>query len=601
VRPLLSVASVLLTLSVTVAGDVGSQVQAQAAPPPAQTRDIAKPVPPPTGKGQISGTVKDQAGDPVRRATVTITGDMRLTRMTMTDEQGRFVLSDLPGGRFAVTASKAGYPQVSYGAKRPFRPGSGVFIQEGEHASDIALVLARGAVMTGTVYDEDGVPMPGVPVMAWEVRTSLGGERTLDYAGPEPVTVVTDDQGAYRVFDLAPGTYTFGTSWYFGHQFSDVRTPTPAELRAAFAPANQSLRTTPTPTPEPPLPRSNYSPVFTPGVVDPLTADTFTLKAGEVRSGVDLRMKFEPTSRIEGTIIDPRGAPIGVELSLWRRGPVQALNTGQTRPGFSDNKFTFNSLSPGLYSVIAKSREASAGAVMWASADVSLVGGEPTQVTLTLQPAAKLSGRVVFEGTGFAPPADLSRLSVQLPGVGASSRDSVSAQVTAAGTVASDGVIPGRYLLRAGIPGGLPPTGPAWTVRSVTTGGQDVTDRAFDVSPGGISDLVITFTSEVSELSGTITSPTGAPETDYFVIAMPADREYWVPGSRRITSTRPDANGRYLFRGLPAGDYRIAVTTDLVPRDLQEMSTLEPLTAASLPVTIATGEKKTLNIKTSGS
>ena len=55
-----------------------------------------------------------------------------------------------------------------------------------------------------------------------------------------------------------------------------------------------------------------------------------------------------------------------------------------------------------------------------------------------------------------------------------------------------------------------------------------------------------------------------------------------------------------MFRGLPAGDYRIAVTTDLVPRDLQDVSALEQLLAQSVPVTIAFGEKKQLDLKTAG-
>jgi hypothetical protein len=296
-RPALLVAWVLLALP-----GIG---QAQAPPQsPPQVRDAGKPVPPPTGKGRISGTVKDQVGEPVRRASVSISGDMRLDRMTMTDEKGGFSLTDLPSGRFSVTARKAGYPPVSYGAKRPFRPGAGIFLQEGEHASDIALVLARGAVLTGTVYDEEGVPMPGVPVMAWEVRTSLSGERTLD--GGESVTYVTDDRGVYRAYGLAPGSYTLGTTWYYSGQGFDVRTPTPAELRAAFAPVNQTspaARPQGPPAPEPPL--YNYSPVFSPGVLDPMSADTFTLKSGEERTGVDLRMQFQPTSRVEGTIVNP--------------------------------------------------------------------------------------------------------------------------------------------------------------------------------------------------------------------------------------------------------------------------------------------------------
>ena len=564
----------------------------------AQVRDAAKSVPPPSGKGRISGSVTDERGEPVRRATIKISGDMRLDRMTMTDDQGHFSLGDLPSGRFSVTADKAGYPQVSHGAKRALRPGPGVFLQEGEHAPDVALVLARGAVMTGTVYDENGAPLAAVPVMAWEVRTALNGQRTLDLAN-EPVTVFSDDNGTYRLFGLPPGVFTVGTTWYFGNSFYDVRAPTAAELRAAFAPANQP-RPGPSPSPTPEPPRFNYAPVFSPGVLDALAADTFTLKPGEVRTGVDLRMQFEPTSRIEGTIVDPGGQPISVELGLTRRGPVKALNTTQARPGQTDSRFTFNSLSPGLYTVHARTRRGTSGIPMWASADVSLTGGAPVEVTLTMQPAATLSGRVVFEGTELAAPTDLTRVSLTLVDVGPGVSNFASGTVDATGSVSVPGVVPGRFMVRASVPGGLPPTGLGWTVRSVTVGGRDVTDRGFDITSGGASDVAIAFTSAVSELSGMLTSASGAPETDYFVIAMPADREYWLPTSRRIVSTRPDGKGRYVFRGLPAGDYRIAVTTDLVPRDLQEVNTIERLAAQSLPVTIATGERKVLNIKTSG-
>ncbi|HQX82392.1 MAG TPA: carboxypeptidase-like regulatory domain-containing protein [Vicinamibacterales bacterium] len=566
----------------------------------AQVRDVGKPAPPPTGKARISGIVKDQAGEPVRRANVKISGDMRLDRMTMTDEQGRFTLSDLPSGRFSVTASKAGYPQVSYGAKRPFRPGAGIFLQEGEHAADIALVLARGAVLTGTIYDEDGAPMPGVPVMAWEVRTSLSGERTLDYAGSEPITIISDDQGAYRVFGLPAGTYTVGTSWYYSGDRFEVRTPTEAEVRAAFTPT-QSLRPVLTPPPTTPSPeptRYNYAPVFSPGVLDPLAADTFTLKPGEERTGVNLQMQFQPTSRIEGTIVDSRGLPIAVQLTVTRRSAVQALNTSQVRPGQTDSRFTIPSLSPGLYSVSARSRDASSGAVMWASQDVSLSGGDPTMVTLSLLPAAAVAGRVVFEGTDLAQPPDLSRVTVRLVDVGPAAGNSTSATLDAAGLVTAAGVVPGRYMVRAAVPGAVPASGPAWTVRSVTTGGRDVTDVGFDITDGGLADLTVTFTSQVSELSGALTTQSGAPETDYFVIAIPANRDYWMPGSRRIVSTRPDAKGRYVFRGLPGGEYRIAVTTDLVARDLQEMNVIAQLAAQSIPATIAFGERRVVNIRT---
>ena len=153
------------------------QVVAAAAPPaasPPPREFSAKDIAPPTGTGAIAGAVIDLEKKPVRHAHVTIegTGDIRLTRTTITDDQGRFSVTDLPAGRFTVSAEKTGYPQVSYGASRPFRAGSGIFLQAGQQAQDIVLTLAPGAGLTGVVYDEHGEPLPGVPVQACLLYTS---------------------------------------------------------------------------------------------------------------------------------------------------------------------------------------------------------------------------------------------------------------------------------------------------------------------------------------------------------------------------------------------------------------------------------------------
>jgi len=63
---------------------------------------------------------------------------------------------------------------------------------------------------------------------------------------------------------------------------------------------------------------------------------------------------------------------------------------------------------------------------------------------------------------------------------------------------------------------------------------------------------------------------------------------------------RPARTPRYIFRGLPAGDYRVAVTTDLVTGDLQDVSALERLLTISTPLSIAEAEKKTFDIKIAG-
>ena len=575
------------------------QVVAAAAPPVASTppREFsAKDIAPPTGAGAIAGAVIDLEKKPVRRAHVTIegTGDIRLERTTITDDQGRFSVTDLPAGRFTVSAEKTGYPQVSYGASRPFRAGSGIFLQAGQQARDIVLTLAPGAGLTGVVYDEHGEPLPGVPVQAWEVRTALSGERTIAFpsAGVE-TQYTTDEQGRYRVYGLAPGDYVMGTAWFYHGQPFAVRMLTDAELRAAFQSAGQAPPASDS-SAAPNQARYNYSPVFSPGVVDPFAAGVYTLEAGEMRTGVDLRMQFHPMSSLEATITAPDGSEAVARTGLSRRNIPEALNTITATPANS-GRYRSGSLSPGDWRLSAQVPAEAGKPALWAISDFTVSGGEPITLSLFLQPALVVKGAVRFESTAAKPPADLSRVSILLRGVGMVDLETATT-IDPAGAVSITGVIPGQYSVRTAVPAGIS-SGTSWTVKSVVAGGQDVTDRRFEIPSSGVPDLTITFTDVTTELGGAIMTPTGGPAPDYFVIAIPADRAYWLPGSRRIASTRPDGSGRYQFRTLPAGEYCVALTTDLVPEDLRDTAALERLFAQSVAITIGAGEKKTLDLR----
>ena len=162
------------------------------------------------------------------------------------------------------------------------------------------------------------------------------------------------------------------------------------------------------------------------------------------------------------------------------------------------------------------------------------------------------------------------------------------------------GVIPGQFRVNATVTTGSAPGQPSWTIKSVIADARDVTDLPLTIVPGAAPTVTVPFTDQSAELSGTLSLPTGQPATDYFVVLLPADRAYWTALSRRIASTRPDGAGRYVFRNLPAGTYRIAVTTDLVTRDLQDMAALERLAAESAPVTLGFAEKRLFDIKVGG-
>jgi uncharacterized protein (DUF2141 family) len=545
--------------------------------------------------------VTDDAKQPVRHATVEITGDMRLSRSIVTDDAGRFAFVDLPKGRFTITASKAGYPRMSYGASRPNRTGSGLLIAEGQHVTTIALTLSRGAVITGTVYDDHGQPMPGVPVQAYEVRTSLGGERTFNYAETVALSFTTDDHGIYRIFGLQPGEYTVGTAWFFSSR-GGMRTPTDAEIQAAFSAAH------PTPSPlgvsQAPPPIFNFTPVFIPDAVNPLNAATVVLAAGEIRDSVDLHMQFRRVVALEGRLSGPNGPVPSARLVLHRRTEIEAMRVGSFYRAAPDGTFGAPNLIPATYQIIAETPAADGQPQMFAQATFNVTGDEtePIRLALTLQPSMTMSGSVEFAGTGTLPKPDLSKVNVFLtPSEETGETNGITAPtIDPSGHFTVTGVRPGRYTVSVNIQPAPPAGQPAWRLLSVTADGSDVTDLPIDVGAAGPPVIALKFTDRASELSGSLTTGSGQPATDYFVVVFPDDERYWTGGSRRILSARPDATGHYIFRGLPAGNYRLAVTTDLVNGDLRDRGALLRLKDQSRPVSVSLDAPTTLNLKVGG-
>jgi hypothetical protein len=590
----------LTTLACACAITVGT-AQTRVAPqaPQAPPRDTPVPAPLPTGTGGISGVVRDEGERPLRRATVAIAGDMRLRRSVMTGDDGRFAFRDLPSGRFTVTASKPAYPSASYGALRPNRPGAGVFVEDGEQVSDVAITLARGGVITGTVFDEHGQPMPGVPVQPWEVRTALSGERILDSPSTGGVATMTDDRGQFRFYGLTPGEYTVGTSWFYSGVAGNVRVPTDAEIQAAFqAASNPVAAGASRPGASRPAATAayNYAKVFHPGTIDPMSATTVQLAAGEERSGVDLHMQFRPMSHLVVLVTGPESAVKGARLTLARTSKVSALNTTSVSGVPADGRYESQSLGPGDYRVMVQAQATADRPALSAARDVTLEGADPVTVALDLQPGMTATGRVVFEGTAAPPPWSSVRVGLQgmTPGTWATLQNVTP---DGNGAFSQEGVFPASFRLAASIIGATPNT---WTLKSVTMGGRDVTDLPVDIRAGDDPSFVVTFSDQPSELSGSLVDPAGRPSTDYFVVVVSADRAHWLPLSRRIASTRPDGRGYFVFRGLPPGDYRLAATTDLVARDLQDVAALDALLPQSVPVTLGLGEKKSIDIRVAG-
>jgi hypothetical protein len=588
---------------------------------------------------EISGVVvsAENSTQTLRRVVVTVTGGGLNPRSVLTDDGGRFVFDKLPAGSFSVTARKAAFIAAQYGARKPGRAGMPIVLGAGQKAA-INISMFRGAAMTGVLRDASGEPVRGVAIRIIDARTLK--MTTQDAAAGDLAT--TDDRGVFRLYGLLPGDY-FVAALPVPNMPGVIVAPGTTSNDAALAALGAgrpggagSVAGASTPLATPTPPPIGFAPTFFPGTANPDAAVAVHLETGEEHAGVDFPVSLLPTAAIEGTV---RGVP-NVEVASVTLIPIgpRVLTTMTTNSltghGIdAQGRYKYGNLTPGRYRVIARGSPAVSVAAFNASpaapgavagrgngpapspdyyfgfADVQLDGRDLTNIDINLQPGGTITGRLVFVGADNVPrQVDVSKFNIGLALDGASGQvrsgglTMGDALVTSSRVVNADGTFeiraigPGRFTLMAGSP--VLPEGQVWKPRSAMAGDRDLLDDVLELGPGtDLRNVVVTFSDAPAEISGTLQGASGELVTDYYIVALPADRALWRPKSRRILYVRPGTDGRFVFSDPPSGEYVLAVVTDLDPIDLTSSSFLEPLAASGVKVTLREAEKKVQDMK----
>ncbi|HEX5069564.1 MAG TPA: carboxypeptidase-like regulatory domain-containing protein, partial [Vicinamibacterales bacterium] len=339
--------------------------------------------------------------------------------------------------------------------------------------------------------------------------------------------------------------------------------------------------------------------------------------------------------------------------------PVPGIDRDTTRVG-QDGTFTFRDIPPGQYRVMARGavRDPNAEAnfngrggrggqggpggfgpggrgggiqqVLWGSADVTINGQDVSGVAISMQEGMTISGRIQFDGG--VPPSDLTTVRINLTPRGAGQQmmefgPTPPPTIDASGHFTIKGVLPGKYSISAGIGGGGGQFGGGagagggggrggggrggggaaaggaagatgnWSLKSALVGGKDALDYGITVEPNQDLTALVTFGDKTQVLSGTIQDTLGNPTADYTIIVFSADKNYWVPQARRIASVRPGTDGKFSFRTLPPGDYRLTAVTDVEPGEWFNPDFLEQLVGASMTLSLKEGATLTQDIK----
>ena len=562
-----------------------------------QQRD-ANPRTIPVGTAVVSGQTltTDESPRPLRRVLITLSGaEIRGDRQAMSDDEGRFRFEGLVAGRYTVRAEKPAYVTMHYGSTRPgYGPGTPVAVADGQSAQ-VTLRIPRGGVIAGTIRAPGGELLASAQAQLFRVLSISGQLRTASVPWVRN-NLATDDKGRFRFYGLPPGDYVIKGLAASG---GEVQLTTTAELEAAARAVAQMARSGPTPlatpTPAPPVPKVRYAEMYAPNSLDLEGAERFKVGIAQEISDVEITVGLARTARVSGEWIGPDGTPLTNALvsvvntrskSVWiSPGGIRADTSG---------KFTLPGLPEGEWGLIGRAADPSSpqgASILFAEATFTMTGDDLTNVVLSFQRGATVSGRLEMTSGSVMPPG--LRLGLAPVGaIGGSAGFPEAQSVQPDGTFQFVGVAPGRYRLNVSGAANL-------TLRSAMLGSVDTLDGSIDVEPRqDIAGLHVVLTSQPTQLGGTLFDGLERPAPEYAVIVFSTDRAHWATAPRRMTGlVKLDSRGAYRITGLPPGTYYLSAVTDVDPAELGDTAFLEQLALASLTITLKEGETKVQDIK----
>lgn len=519
----------------------------------------------------ISGTVTDDAGDPVGGANVQVwrrtfvAGHWRLTyagESGYADERGAYRIISLPPGDYAVviTSLTSTLPMALLTATATAKNSEGAARDDfyritnmngtGGFVSDLAqgfptvrlgdLLLQGGGAPTMTdghtvnVYPTVWYPSAATPALATIITLGAGDNRT-------------------------------------GIDLHATLTPTFRISGAVMAPDGPvqwlSLR-------------------LVPAMLDEVAAEVTT----SLSQSFNVAMSATDGNGAFTFLAVPPGQYIIRALTIPRPLPEPAAPATviQTADGMSHMVSSAGRLPPML------SKDPS----WWTAVPVSVDDQDVTGVAVTMRPGLHLTGRVEFDGAATKPPANslrAIRVSLQ-PADGRTVWDSSAyqAQVDPNGEFYTAGLMAGSYLLRVD----SPPSG--WSVKSAMVGGRDISDAALVLESRDVGGLILTFTDHPSHLGGTVRDGQGRADDNATVVIFPSDGGWTNLGAhaRRLRNVGVSRTGAYAVSGLPPGSYDVIAVSDGLSPNWQDPTFLERLSRMASRATVGDGQSLSLDLTT---
>ena len=509
--------------------------------------------------GAITGRVVMPSGQAVRGAMVSIFGNNQI-RTTVVDRQGRFDLGRFKDGEYTIEAGKSGYLMPNFRSVFESQTTLVVRVNEEARVHDVDVVLTRGGAIAGTVVDGAGEPFQHVLVRALRLRQDGGRMVATSVGWPR----LSDDRGRYRLFGLPPGSY----------------------LIVATLDATETAQGRAQP--------SGFAPMYYPGTASIESAQNAQVELDTAVTGVDLTFAVSSTVRVTGKALDAAGEPLHGRVSLAHSARLgRVVGEPRAAPIEPDGSFALNNVPPGDYVVQALGEPGPGVAREFGAEYITIAEHDPPPMTIRTAVGAVLDGRFVGEGR--------SSLPMHAQVIHAAPLD---ADRSPSGGRGPEGLAvheDGRFYL-TGLFGLMRFTYPApagWYLKSMTIGGLDVTDHAFDFGFGDeiFPDAEIVLSNAGARIAGSVVDASDKRPQEFVVVAFSASQANWFPGSRHIKRAETGPNGSFNVDSVPPGEYYVAALDALPPGEWQSPDALGVLVQRAERVRVGEGQTRTLTLR----
>ena len=531
---------------------------------------------PPAGKGKDLSTIQ---GRTVNSVTGEPVPDVRLTLRALppgtdsqnlsSDAEGRFSFEDMEPGSYVLSANRPGSLNEVYGARSRGASGIPLTLSAGQILKDIEFKLSPLGVISGKVVDEEDKPVRGARVAASATDGSLRGFGAA----------TTDAAGEFRVPGLGPGSY--------------VLRATPAR--------EPETKTVPSSAPKPVKLAEHLLPTYFPSAPDAAAAVPLEVAPGVELSGITIVLRKgrldDPRFHVRGTIVpwSPAASLAGVSLGLEPRaqthvaigGNVMVVSFGSGNPGGAaparDGSFDLGDVRPGSYFLTATQKTGAQATLGRVRVDIS--SADVAGVVLRIGEPLKILGTMKMEGQDES---DLAGVGLELRLLDGPLIKAHRTTLSAERGFSLEEVAPDKHqLLVSGLPEGA-------YVKSIRVGGQETIGSVLDLTD---MQAVVRLDILVSPNGATVEGVANdgdnpAPGAWIALVPDPLGPE----SASRQQSVTAGGNGKFVFRGLAPGEYRLYAFQEAQLLGFVDPDLFSPYQSKSTKLTVRQGERKSADL-----